>query len=225
MTPRQKIIYQVAWEILQLPWRPTLLIGIDGDAGSGKSTFALELIQTLATSERPIIQASIDSFHNPAEIRYGRGRQSAEGFFLDSHNQDFLSALLLAPLSPGGSRLFRRATFDHRTDSPVSAPEEYAEEGSILIFDGLFLHRPELRNYWDLSIYLDVRMETGFSRCAARGDGSADPFAESNSRYREGQLLYRQQCNPSDQATIVINNEDLDDPVMSCKERIPLAPV
>jgi uridine kinase len=38
----------------------------------------------------------------------------------------------------------------------VVAPEEYADADAILLFDGIFLHRPELRPYWDFSIFLAV---------------------------------------------------------------------
>jgi transposase len=52
---------------------------------------------------------------------------------LDSYNYEALAANLLRPLSPHGSRRFRRAIFDHRTDRPVVAPEEYADADAILV--------------------------------------------------------------------------------------------
>jgi uridine kinase len=47
---------------------------------------------------------------------------------------------LLDPLSPGGSRRYRIAAFDYRTDQAVVVPEMQAAPGDVLIFDGIFLH-------------------------------------------------------------------------------------
>ena len=212
MTQRQKVVHHVVKGILTLPKGRVLRVGIDGDAGAGKSTFGDELQATLLKSGKPVIRASVDSFHHPREVRYRRGRISSVGFFLDSFDYASLSALLLDPLSPGGSGRYRREAFDHRTDSAVLAPEEQAAPDSILVFDGMFLHRPTLAGYWDYSVFLDVTPRTGLMRCAMRGDGSPDPHAESNFRYVEGQKIYLSECHPERLATIVIDNEDFDAP-------------
>jgi uridine kinase len=72
--------------------------------GAGKSMFGDELAQTLASAGRSIIRASIDGFHNPRTLRYRLGRQSPQGYFTDSYDYDWLKAILLDPLSPGGMR-------------------------------------------------------------------------------------------------------------------------
>jgi len=95
---------------------------------------------------RAVIRASIDGFHNPAAQRRRRGSTSAEGYFHDSFNHSALIEALLEPLGPGGSRVFRRAVFDFRTDRCVDAPLETAQPSDILLFDGVFLLRCELRD-------------------------------------------------------------------------------
>jgi hypothetical protein len=49
--------------------------------------------------------------------------------------------------APGGSGRFRRPVFDVDANSPLNASEEQAAPEAILLFDGIFLHRPELRGY------------------------------------------------------------------------------
>ena len=66
-----------------------------------------------------------------------------------------------------------------------------ANQGDIFLFDGIFLHRPELRDYWDLSIYLDVQFEQSIPRLAARDGGPSDLDAPLNRRYIEGQQNLR----------------------------------
>jgi uridine kinase len=95
---------------------------------------------------------------------------------------------------------------------PELVPEREARAGAILLFDGIFLHRPELAGYWDYSIFLDVNVATCLARCAARGDGVADPHAESNRRYVLGFQRYVRECDPKAKATIVLDNENLANP-------------
>ncbi|WP_247506007.1 hypothetical protein [Bradyrhizobium sp. 1] len=107
--------------------------------------FANELAEVIVGLGRPVIRASVDGFHNPRTIRYARGRQSPLGFFEDSYNYAFLKQYLLDPLSPGGHRRYCAAVFDHVTDLPVPLMEQEAHPVSMLLFDGIFLHRPELQ--------------------------------------------------------------------------------
>jgi uridine kinase len=208
---RAEILREVAARVLELPATQIARVAIDGVDGAGKTVFADELASGLAPSRRPIIRASVDGFHNPRAIRYARGRGSPEGFYFDSYDYAALRRSLLDPLGPEGSRVYRTAAFDHLTDSPVAAEAHLAAPNAILVIDGIFLHRPELSDCWDLSMFLSVPFEVSIPRGAARGPGfgSADPAAESNRRYVNGQRLYLDQQNPQDRADIVVDNTDL----------------
>ncbi len=215
MFERQNLLNHVAKHILELPADHTIRVGIDGVDGSGKTFFANELTHVLAGTKRPIIQASVDSFHNPKVVRYRLGQTSPEGYFRDSYNYPQLKEVLLDPLSPNGSGQYRTAIFDHKLNSPVAMPARQAMPNSILIFDGIFLHRPELRMVWDFSIFLQVDFDVSIPRMAQRGGGSPDPQAPENYRYMEGQKLYLRECHPQKYATLVINNEDLAAPYIT----------
>ncbi|MGL5835575.1 MAG: uridine kinase, partial [Waterburya sp.] len=174
MPDRKKILRHIADIILELPTIYVSRVGIDGVDGAGKTIFGDELASLLAMSGRPIIRASVDSFHNPKNERYRLGKNSPEGFFLASYNYPQLKKLLLDPLSPGGTGRYHKVIFDHRLDSSVSSLEEQAISDSILVFDGIFLHRPDLRTYWDFSIFLEVGFDISIPRGAQRGEGSSD---------------------------------------------------
>ncbi len=53
-------------------------------------------------------------------VRYARGRYSSDGFYLDSYNYAALVKALLDPLGNRGSRIYRRAFFDHRIANAMS---------------------------------------------------------------------------------------------------------
>ena len=185
----------------------------------GKTTLADELVDPVRQRGRPVIRASIDGFHNPRSVRYRLGRSSPEGYVRDSFNHDALTAGLLRPLGPGGSLCYQRAVFDYRTDSAVDVPSELAPPDAILLFDGVFLHRPELREYWDFSVFLEAPFEVTIARCAQRDGSSPDVDAPANRRYVEGQQIYLRESEPARRATIVVRHDDLSFPEIA--PRVP----
>jgi uridine kinase len=193
--------------------KPALIlrVGVDGVDGVGKTVFADMLGRAIEAQGRPVIRASVDGFHNPCKERYRRGRASPEGFYLDSYDYAGLKTVLLDPLGPGGSRTYCSAIFDHFTDSPLPVRTSVADHSSVLVFDGIFLHRAELRDIWDLSIFLDAPFEVTIPRGARRGPGwgSPDVHAPSNQRYLEGQRLYLRESEPQKLANFVIDYSDL----------------
>jgi uridine kinase len=194
-----------------------LRVGIDGVDGVGKTTLADLLARAIEAGGRPVIRASVDGFHNPREIRYRRGKSSPEGFYRDSYNYADLRRVLLDPLSPGGSGVHCPAIFNHRTNSVLPLNWSVAEPGSILMFDGIFLHRAELKDVWDLSIFLDAPFDVTIPRGASRGPdyGSPDVQDPSNRRYIEGQQMYLRDNEPQALADIVIDYSDFTNPVMT----------
>jgi uridine kinase len=77
----------------------------------------------------------------------------------------------------------------------------------VLVVGGIFLHRPELRECWSWSVWLEVERATSLERCVDRdGRGSPDPAEPSNRRYVAGQELYVREAAPREHATRVIDN-------------------
>ena len=211
---RMQLLEQLADLIVSVNCPHPLRVAIDGVDGAGKTTLAKELVEPICRRGRSVIRASIDSFHNPQSVRYRRGRHSPEGYFRDSFNHDAVAEALLIPLGPGGSRSYRSAVFNHLIDSEVTAPLETVDNNAILLFDGIFVHRSELISYWDFSIFLETRFDVSIPRTAERGGGSPEVEAEENRRYVEGQRLYLHECAPKSLATVVVDNNDLDDPIL-----------
>ncbi len=156
-----------------------LLVGIDGIDTAGKTTLADGLANRLQESHRQIIRASIDGFHNPKAIRYRKGRNSPEGYYRDSFNYRSVISQLLTPLKSGDLR-YREVVFDYRKDDVVDLPHKNADKDAILVMDGVFLFRPELLDYWDIKIFLDVGFDVTLKRAIqrARELGSSDSEQE-----------------------------------------------
>lgn len=187
---------------------------MDGVDGAGKTVFADELAAVLVGLGRLVIRVTVDAFHNPRAVRYRRGRDDPRGFYLDTFDYRQLRHVLLDPLSRGGDGRYRTAVFDYVTDLPVDTGWRQAPPGAVLVLDGIFLHRAQLRRYWDYSVFLRVGFAVSTARMARRDGGSPDPAAPSNRRYVQGQRLYLDQCRPQLRATVVVDNEDLAAPAV-----------
>lgn len=197
-----------------------LRVAVDGVDGAGKTVFADELAAVLRGRTIAVIRASVDGFHNPQELRYRRGRSSPLGFFADSYDYASLLRLLLDPLGPGGDRTYVTAIHDVGHERALELAPETAPDGSVLVLDGIFLHRDELWSSWDYSVFLDVDLAVSVPRGAQRlGGADPDPDAESNRRYVEGQRLYLGRCEPRQRASVVIDNDVLADARIVARRR------
>lgn len=217
---RREVINNIASRTAAIARPHPVRVAIDGVDASGKTTFADELAPVLTALGRPVIRASIDGFHNPAALRRRRGALSPEGYFHDSFNYPALVELLLQPLGPRGSLAFRRAVFDFRTDTIVDAALERAEPNAILLLDGVFLLRTELRAHFDFSIFLRVDFSTTLARAEQRDVELLGSVEEVRRRYHEryipGQQLYLREAQPERFASVIIDNHDPDRPI-PCK--------
>jgi uridine kinase len=102
-----------------------VFVGIDGVHGAGKTIFADALA---AVGTHPVVRISVDDFHNVAAVRYQRGRNSAEGFWLDAFNYERLIADVFRPLRESGR--YRAAAHDLLRDEPLDPPWQIAPPGS-----------------------------------------------------------------------------------------------
>ena len=212
MMERSRLVDYLAGRIIRVERPHPVRVAIDGPDAAGKTTLAQELLAPLQARGRPVIRASIDGFHQPARVRHRRGRTSPEGFYYDSFNYGALVESLLAPLGPGGSRRYVAEVFDHHTDTLVRTPAREAAANAVLLFDGVFLLRPELAGYWDFTIFVDAAFEITLAR-AERRDAALFGGIEAvrglyRQRYIPGQKLYLAEARPKERAEVTVDNND-----------------
>jgi len=197
-----------------------LRVGIDGIDTAGKTSLADELKPLVEAAGRPVLRASIDGFHTPREVRYRQGAGSPEGYFADSFDLEAARGLLLNPLGPGGRRLVRTASYNVRQEREVQAPEVKVPANCVLLFDGIFLARPELAGAFDLRVFVQIDFETCLARAELRdrahlGDTVRQRYLQ---RYIPAQQAYLDGCHPRETANVVIINDDLANPSLEIRE-------
>ncbi|MFC0508191.1 cytidylate kinase family protein [Micromonospora costi] len=191
-------------------------VAIDGPPAAGKTTLADELAVALRTRGRDVIRATIDDFLFPRARRYPRGEYSAEGCYFDAHDYDAPNRVLLDPLGPRGDRRFQHAVYDRTADTVLSPPVITAPADAVLIFDGVFLMRPELIERWDLRIFVSTALEKTVNRAVIREHRvscRADVERRWRERYIPSQQLYFTTVRPTDHADIVVHNDEPRQPI------------
>ena len=88
----------------------------------------------------------------------------------------------------------------------------------MLLFDGVFLLRPELRGYWDVTIFVDAAFAVTLVRAQQRDlalfGTVRDVIQRYQQRYIPGQRLYLAACCPRQHADLVVENNDPGQPVL-----------
>ena len=170
----------------------TMRVGIDGADGAGKTLLAEEVAQLLTTRGRPVVRISLDQFERSSEERYARGELSPEGYYLDAFDLDRFREHVLT----------------------VEAP--------VLVCDGVFLQRPELRDLWDLTIFVNCDLEVAAKRGAERNLFWFDSLDETHERYRvrymPAQRRYIEEFRPHERADFVIENTVLREPQLKRRQ-------
>lgn len=218
MDSRKQTLEKLAALVLAVDRDHPVRVGIDGVDAAGKTMLAAELAAAIKVFGRPVIPASIDGFHNSREYRYCQGADSPSGYYQDSFNNQALLNNLLLPFGPGGNRFYRQSVYDYRMDAPTNMPKRKAARDAILLFDGIFLQRPELVNYWDYCIFVDVAFENSLSRGFERDfRNGADESKEAiiskyHHRYVPAQRLYFKEAEPRHRADCILDNNDINNP-------------
>jgi uridine kinase len=191
-------------------------VAIDGRTASGKTTLADEVASLIRNKRRPVIRTSIDGFHRPKAARYARGRHSPEGYYYDARDLAAVMRLLLGPLGPDGDRLYRTQCFDLENDRPVEQEPQSAPADAVLLVDGTFLQRPELRNGWDITIFVKASEHaterSGVARDSQLLGGEAAAQKLYAERYRPAFDLYQRLSAPEANADVLLLNEDFQRP-------------
>ena len=167
------------------------LVCIEGLGGAGKSTLAAEL----AARSGVISLVHGDDFYGPEE-RDWQSWTPKEGYerYFDHRR---VERELLRPLRTGRRASFPRYDWESNTlDGWVSV-----EPRDLVLVEGVYLLRAELRPYWDFSIYVETPRELRQARLYARGENDPGWIA----RWAAAEDYYEQAEQPARAAGLVVN--------------------
>jgi uridine kinase len=182
---------------------PGMRVGIDGVSAAGKTTFADALV---ASVDAPVVRASLDDFHFPRAIRYARG-EGADSYYEATFDAVRFRRELLEPFAR--REPIRTRIFDHVDDRPIDDPPFDAPPGAVLVVDGIWLHKPELRDAFDLTVWLQIDRQVALERAIARDAARMTSVEAARERYATryfpGETRYLEEIDPASLADIVVD--------------------
>ena len=125
-----------------------------------------------------------------------RGDLSPEGYYLDSFDLERFRTHVLS----------------------VDGPRDL-----MVVADGVFLHRPELADLWDATVWVEADIDVAARRGAERNRVWFDSLDETHERYRTryvpAQRRYIEEHRPHERASFVLRNTDLTEPELVRRPR------
>lgn len=168
-----------------LPATGRRLVAVVGAPGAGKSTLAEAVVEHLKKTGRKVQLVPMDGFHLDNGILNARGLFARKGAPQTFDAAGFLS--MVQRLVEGDEVI--APTFDRARDISIAGAVEVPTDVELLVLEGnyLLLDQPiwrELKQYWDLSVYLDVPIAELERRLIQRwlDHGLEQPAAEARAR-------------------------------------------
>lgn len=183
------------------------VVAVDGPEGVGRDRLVGELVALAPhVAGREVLSVSMDGFHRPRGQRHDAG--GAEAFYRETFDYASLRERVLVPFRAGREIVTAPDVSGEGTLHPD--PVE-PQEDALLVVEGLFLRRPELRGQWDATCLVTAPARG----TPARGDGllthrvpgEEGPGQEGEPPQVGAQRLYQQQARLW-QPTWIVDNSD-----------------
>ena len=168
-------------------------VAIDGPSGAGKSTLA----EALRSSIQSATVVHVDDFYSEEGVDPS-GAMDLE----DACDQyvDWLKLfeLVLQPLKDGENGYYQVY------DWVAQRPDKWVtlEPRGVLIVEGVYAMRPELREVYDVKVFVDTPPEIRLRRLGERSDNPI--WVE---RWAEAEVWYNANLRPIDYADVIVSGE------------------
>lgn len=156
-------LQHIVAEIVRLRTRAPVIVGISGFGGSGKSTLARAIVESVAGAAR----MRGDDFLDPV-----RSHQRSTEW--DGMERLRLREEVLGPFRAGRPGQFRRFDWNIRQ----LADPEPIPQADVLIVDAVGLFHPQVGDAFDLTIWVDVDLDTATERGMQRDRDNGHPHAD-----------------------------------------------
>lgn len=184
------------------------IVGIDGLGGAGKSTIANSLkLQLQSEGCNPYV-LNIDDFIHPKHIRYDETKEEWFCYYNTQWRYDYLVKEILSPLKKGDIIDKQIELYDKENDRYVKQ-QICIPRGSILMLEGIFLQRVEIKSYLDFIVYLDVPQKVRLNRVLARDKyigGLEKIKSKYERRYFPAEERYIFEYSPIENADFVLTH-------------------
>jgi len=190
------------------PSTRALLVGFSGIDASGKGYLADRLRENLDQLGLNVALVGVDGWLNLPHVRFSLVDPGL-CFYEQGLRLDELFAQLVIPLRTGRS-------IDLKMDYAEETAYEYRRHRytfsgvDIVLLEGIFLFKRELRPHFDLACWIDCTFETAMERAIQRcqeGLSREETIHAYETIYWPAQHIHFQRDRPRESADLIINND------------------
>ncbi len=190
------------------------LVAVSGIDGSGKGFLSGRLIEALRATGLLAAGINVDGWLNLPPVRFSPS-DPAEHFYRHAIRFTELFAQLVLPLR---DRRSLALDMDYAEETAAAYRRERYEfhDLDVIVLEGIYLLKRELRRHYDLSIWIECSFETALERAIARGQEGLSAEATRHAYrtiYFPAQAIHFARDAPQRAATLVVCN----DPRMTAK--------
>ena len=208
MKSLDEVVHKILERRANVPESRSLLVGVSGIDGCGKGYVAAQLQAHLAL--RGVIPAILnaDGWLNLPQTRFDQSAP-AINFYENAIRLDQFFTQLVVPLRDGRS-VHLVADFVEETASDYRKHIYDYKDVSVVLVEGIFLFKPQYREYFDLAIWIDCSFPTALARAidrAQEGLSPANTIAAYDTIYFPAQKIHLAQDKPRENADLIFEND------------------
>jgi len=172
------------------------VVGINGIDCSGKTTFAKSVSKYFTHHKIENDHLDIDNFNNPAIES-----ETYKAFVSGSWGEEDLNKYYELIINYSDA---------------IRAVSESQKKYPLVILEGIFIYKPQLVNFFDLKIYLDIDISLGRKRFTKRRSLKQDkrPFEIYDEIWMLSHIRYESEVHPKLIGDLVIDYNDESKPVL-----------
>jgi uridine kinase len=192
----------------EIPTARPLLVAISGIDGSGKGYVTTQISEALRARDFRVAAINIDGWLNLPRVRFN-GANPAEHFYHHAIRFDELFTQLVLPLRDRRS-LRLEADYAEETAAAYRRHVYDFKDVEIIVLEGIYLLKRELRSHYDLSFWIECSFETALARALARRQEGLTTKATIDAYrtiYFPAQELHVARDDPRTAATAIVNND------------------
>jgi uridine kinase len=184
------------------------LIAISGIDSSGKGYTAAALDRALRSEGANVALIGIDGWLNLPSVRFSK-TDPGRHFYKNAFRFDEMFSELVDPLVRDGF-VDLTANFTEETANQYRAKRYHFADIDTVLLEGIFLLRRDLRQRYDLKIWIECSFATALRRATARaqeGLQGEDTVAAYGAIYFPAQEVHFCEDDPMDCAEVIFDND------------------
>lgn len=190
-------IYDLIKKIVEKPKDRPFLIGIDGISGSGKTTTSKNIVKTLEQLGYCVHRISFDNFWSSTDDCRAKKFNPEKPIVGGDYRWQKLRDEILMPLrekKPVNCIVNDEAVVvDNYCVVDVVSYDNSLADNDVIIVEGVFVVRDELRKYFDYSIFIKLPRKTSFDRVLEREGDDMKQWYQDYWHHEENLYMKRQE--------------------------------